>query len=484
MTAHVPELESYVAGSWHRGAAAVDDRNPARPAEVVALTFQADAELAAEAVEAAFEASARWRETSAPARGDVLRKAGDLLDERVAEVARGLTREEGKTIAESSREVRLAAKIFRYYSGLTLDADGETYPSHQEDMLLFTRREPVGVVSVVTPWNFPISLPAWKLAAALAYGNTVVWKPAELVPMTSVHLTRALVDVGLPEGVLNLVLGKGSAVGDVLATHPRVAAVTFTGSTQVGRVVQAAATAQGKKVQLELGGKNPAIVMSDADLELAADEISVGAFGATGQKCTATSRVICARPVLEPLVELLRERADRWRLGDPLDPDTTLGPLASAEQLDGVLGHVDVARRDGARVVTGGTRADGAVADGYFVRPAVLTDIDPAHPVVREEIFGPVAVVLAADSYEEAMSMANDTPYGLSASLFTGDLSTTLRFVRDSRTGLVRVNRGTSGMEYHVPFGGMKDSGYGHRELGKAARDFFTESKTVYIAQA
>lgn len=482
MSTVLPELASYIGGNWRWGSTDATDTNPAAPAEVVATVSLADADLAAEAAEAAAASAPGWRATSAPARGEVLRRAGDLLDARADDIGRDLTREEGKTLAESVREVRLAARIFRYYAGQTLDPDGETYPSHQVDVLLYTRREPVGVVTAITPWNFPISLPAWKLAPALAFGNTVVWKPADLVPLTAVHLVRTLVDAGLPDGVLNLLLGKGSRVGDVLVTHPSVDAVTFTGSNRIGRSVRAATAANGKKVQLELGGKNPAVVLSDADLDLAAEQISIGAFGATGQKCTATSRVIAERTVVAGLVERIRRRAEGWRLGDPLDPRTTMGPLVSAEQLEGVLGHLETARDEGATTVVGGGRADGPLADGYFVPPTVLTEVEPDHTVVREEIFGPVIAVVAADSYDDAVVTANDTRYGLSASLFTGDLSKALRFARDSRTGIVRVNQGTSGMEYHVPFGGTKDSGHGQREQGKVAREFFTESKTVYIA--
>jgi acyl-CoA reductase-like NAD-dependent aldehyde dehydrogenase len=482
MATQIPELCSYVGGSWRQGATALADINPANPAETVATTCLAGAGLAAEAIEAAAQASSEWRRTAAPSRGDVLRRAADLIDARADEIAQDVTREEGKTKAESLREVRMAARTFRYYAGQTLDPDGETFPSHQSRMLLYRRSEPVGVVSVITPWNFPIWLPSWKLAPALAFGNSVVWKPAELVPLSSVHLTQALVDAGLPDGVLNLVIGKGSVVGDVLVGHPAVDAVTFTGSTQVGRALHSRTAPGGKKVQLELGGKNPAVVLADADLDLAAQQISIGAFGSSGQKCTATSRVIVERSVVGPLVERIRDAAEQWRLGDPLDAETTLGPLASANQMAEVLGHLEVARSEGARAVAGGGRADGALAEGYFVHPTVLVDVAPTDTVAREEIFGPVVAILPAESYDEAVAIANDTPYGLSASLFTQDLSRALHFAEESRTGVVRINQGTSGMEYHVPFGGVKDSGFGHRELGKAAREFFTESKTVYLS--
>jgi acyl-CoA reductase-like NAD-dependent aldehyde dehydrogenase len=475
-------LTSYVGGKWQSGTAETRDVNPAAPSRVVATVSLADAALAADAIQAAASALPGWRALGAAARGDLLRAAGDLLDQRAAEIGGDLTREEGKTLAEAVREVRLSANIFRYYAGQTLDPDGETYPSRQAGTLLFTKQEPVGVVSVITPWNFPICIPAWKIASALAFGNTVVWKPADLVPLTAVHLTHALIDAGLPLGVLNLVLGKGSQVGEVLVGHAEVHAISFTGSNPVGRRIQATAAAAGKRIQLELGGKNPAIVLADADLPQAARQVANGAFAATGQKCTATSRVIVERSVAGDFVDTLEAACDDWRPGDPLDAGTGVGPVASAEQLHSILGYLQGGRDSGARVVAGGGRAGGDLAEGYFVEPTVLLDVDPSHPVAREEIFGPVAVVLPVDSYDQAVALANDTPYGLSASLFTRDLAKALRFTEDSRTGIVKVNQNTAGVEFHVPFGGVKDSGFGHREQGKAAREFFTESKTVYLS--
>jgi alpha-ketoglutaric semialdehyde dehydrogenase len=480
----LPELESYIAGEWRRGPVDGADINPTQPGTHVATVSLADAALAVSAVEAASTAAAGWRATDPAARGDILRTAGDLLDARADEIARDLTREEGKTFAESKREVQLTARVMRYYAVQALDPSGETYPARQPGSLVYTQRAPVGVVTAITPWNFPISLPGWKLAAALGYGNAVVWKPADLVPLTAVNLVRALVDAGLPPGVLNLVLGKGSQVGEVIVGHPAVDAVTFTGSNEIGRSVHVAAAREGKRVQLELGGKNPAIVLADADLDIAAEQISIGAFGATGQKCTATSRVVVERSVVDPLVERLQARADAWRLGDPLDPSTTMGPLASAGQLETVLGLLDIANREGARAVSGGARANGDLKDGYFVRPTVLVDVKPGATIAREEVFGPVAAILPVDSFDEALEVANDTRYGLSAGVFTNDLTKALRFSEASRTGMVRVNQATSGMEYYVPFGGTKQSGFGPRELGKSAREFLTETKTVYLAHA
>jgi acyl-CoA reductase-like NAD-dependent aldehyde dehydrogenase len=408
----------------------------------------------------------------------VLRHAADLVDERADAIGRDLAREEGKTLPEAVGETRRAAAILRYYAGQTLEPDGETYPSHSPLTFLYARREPLGVVLAITPWNFPIAIPAWKIAPAIAFGNTVVWKPAEIVPLTSTHFATALSDAGLPDGVLNLVLGRGSVVGDTLVGHERVDAVTFTGSNPVGRALQLKATEAGKKVQLELGGKNPAVVLADADLELAAEQVARGAFLSAGQKCTATSRVIVERPVLEELGERVAALARSWPLGDPLAETTKIGPLSSQSQLDTVSGYLDLAEREAARVLAGGGRPNGS---GYFVEPTVLADLPANSRVVREEIFGPVAVLLPASSYEEAVALANDTPFGLTAALFTRDLSKALRFAREIRAGVVKVNQESAGLEFQVPFGGMRGSSSGSREQGKVARDFFTQWKTVYI---
>ena len=473
-----PALASLVGGRRREGDEVVADINPAAPDERVATVSLATPELAAEAIEAAAAAFAPWRDTPPPARGDVLRRAADLVDERADAIGRDLTREEGKTLVEAVGETRRAAAILRYYAGQTLEPDGETYPSHSPLTFLYARREPLGVVAAITPWNFPIAIPAWKIAPAIAFGNTVVWKPAEIVPLTSTHFATALFDAGLPDGVLNLVLGRGSVVGDTLVAHDRVDAVTFTGSNPVGRALQLKATEAGKKVQLELGGKNPAVVLADADLQLAAEQVARGAFLSAGQKCTATSRVIVEQPVLEELGERVAALARSWRVGDPLDEETKVGPLSSQSQLDTVSGYLELADREAARVLAGGGHPD---TGGYFVEPTVLADLPANSRVVREEIFGPVAALLPASSYEEAVALANDTPFGLTAALFTRDLGKTLRFARDIRAGVVKVNQESAGLEFQAPFGGMRGSSSGSREQGKVARDFFTHWKTVYL---
>ena len=473
-----PALASLIGGRAREGDEVVADLNPAAPDEQVATVSLATPELAAEAVEAAAHAHARWRDTPPPERGEVLRRTADLIDDRAESIGRDLAREEGKTLVEAVAETRRAAAIVRYYAGQTLEPDGETYPSHSPHTFLYARREPLGVVVAITPWNFPIAIPAWKIAPALACGNTVVWKAAEIVPLTATHVANAFVDAGLPGGALNLVLGRGSVVGDTLVTHQRVEAVTFTGSNPVGRAIQLKATGAGKKVQLELGGKNPAVVLADADLELAAEQVARGASLSAGQKCTATSRVIVELPVLEELGERVARLARSWPVGDPLDEETRIGPLSSQAQLHTVSGYLELAEQEAARVLAGGGRPD---SNGYFVEPTVLADLPATSRVVREEIFGPVTAVLPARSYEEAVALANDTPYGLTAALFTRDLGRALLFSRQVRAGVVKVNQESAGLEFQAPFGGMRQSSSGSREQGKVARDFFTQWKTVYL---
>ena len=473
-------LQSYIGGEWRSGVRTGQDISPANPREVVADVSMGDAALAATAIEAARDAFPAWRAMAAPARGEILRKAAELLDQRAEAVGRDLTREEGKTLAEGIGETRRAVQILRYFAGQTLEPDGETYPSNSPITFLYARREPIGVVAAITPWNFPIAIPAWKIAPALAYGNTVVWKPAEIVPLTAVHFLQALVDAGLPKGVLNLVLGKGSEVGKVLTTHAAVDAITFTGSNPVGRALQAEAIQHGKKVQLELGGKNPAVVLADANLDHAAEHVARGAFLSAGQKCTATSRVIVEQPVLKEFQDRLVALIEGWKLGDPLDAATRVGPVVSQDQMETVTGYLDAGAKEGGRVLTGGKRATN-LGDGYYIQPTVITDLSRDSRVAREEIFGPVAAIVPAASFDEAIKLANDTPFGLTSSLFTTDLSRALKFANDIHTGVVKINQESAGLEYQVPFGGMKESSSGSREQGKAAREFFTQWKTVYL---
>ena len=473
-------VQSFVRGKWCDGTASASDINPTKPSVPVAEISLANKELAAEAVQAASDQALLWRNTPPPARGEILRKAADILHQRTPEVARDIALEEGKTLGEGTGETLRAVAILRYFAAQTLEPDGETYPSHSAKTFLYAIREPVGTVVAITPWNFPIAIPAWKIAPALAYGNTVIWKPAEIVPLTAAHLAQALVDAGLPAGVLNLVLGKGSEVGQTLTTHPAVDAISFTGSNKVGRAIQAKAVPLGKKIQLELGGKNPAVVLADAELDHAADQVARGAFLSAGQKCTATSRVIVEQAVWNDFRTRLVEKAEQLTMGDPLDPKSKLGPVSSEQQFDSVHHYLEIARKENATFLTGEPTLGGK-NNGYFIRPVVLDNLSRQSVLVREEVFGPVATLLPAKNSEEALELANDTPFGLSASVFTNDLNRAMRFVRNLRAGVVKVNQETAGLEFQVPFGGMGDSSSGSREQGKVAREFFTQWKTVYI---
>jgi acyl-CoA reductase-like NAD-dependent aldehyde dehydrogenase len=476
----VPELGSFIDGGWSTSGAVQPDLNPARPDEVVAVTHLADVHVVLQAADAARRAMGAWQRTPAPARGEILRRAAGILAERAESIATDFASEEGKPYWEALGETRRGSAILNYYAGQTLEPDGETYPSHSERTLLFARREPLGVVLAITPWNFPVAIPIWKIAPALAYGNTVVWKPAELVPLTSVRIAEVFRDAGLPAGVLNIVLGRGSEIGDQLVTAEPIHAITFTGSSEVGRSLHVLAVKEGKKVQLELGGKNPVVVLADANLDLAAEMIARGAFFSAGQKCSATSRVIADQHVYDDLTGRLAATAKAWKLGDPLDEDTKVGPLVSDERLRVVMGYVEIARREGAEVVAGGDRPV-ELGAGFFYMPTVLRELSQDSAVMREEVFGPVVAVSPAGGYEEAIAAANDTPFGLAASVFTSNVGLAIRAARDLQAGVVKVNQEGPGMEYQVPFGGMKGSSSGTREQGKVARDFFTQWKTVYI---
>jgi len=473
-------VQSLVGGQWRPGDLEIPDVNPAQPSSPVAKLSLANRKIAEEAVQASVDAAPAWRSTPAPARGEILRRAADLLQQRTADVARDLAMEEGKTLPEAAGEIGRAVAVLRYFAAQTLEPDGETYPSHSPRTFLYAVREPVGTVAAITPWNFPIAIPAWKIAPALAYGNTVVWKPAEIVPLTATHLAQALADAGLPAGVLNLVVGRGSEVGDTITTHPGVDAITFTGSNKVGRAIQAKAVALGKKVQLELGGKNPAVVLADADLDNAAEQVARGAFLSAGQKCTATSRVIVEQKIWDAFREKLIDKTRQMTMGDPLDAKSKVGPVSSEQQYQTVRSYLEIARKENANFLTGEVPAsDGA--SGYYIAPIILAGLSTQSAIVREEVFGPVAALLPAQSPEEALSLANDTPFGLSASVFTNDLNRAMRFVRGLHAGVVKVNQETAGLEFQVPFGGMGDSSSGSREQGKVACDFFTQWKTVYI---
>lgn len=472
----VPRLRHRVGDAWLDGAPAAEIRNPADPDEIVAVVPSGDGTTVRGAVSAARVALPGWSRLGGPARGEVLFATSALLLERVASIARDLTREEGKTLAEATGEVRRTAAIIRYFAGRTHDRVGEVYASATPGTRIQTIREPLGVVALVTPWNFPIAIPAWKLAPALAYGNAVVLKPASATPLTAHHLVEAFIDAGLPPGVLNLVHVSGGVFAPHWLAEPGVAGLSFTGSSSVGRGLAAQAGPVGVKVQLELGGKNAVVVAEDADIELAADAVARGAFASAGQKCTATSRVIAVGAVADPLIAAISERVARLLPGDPLDPTTTLGPVIDVAARDRIAGLVGAATDEGARVVARSTTHN----VGAFAPAIVLDNVDPSASIARDEVFGPVLVLLRARDLDDAIRLHNAVAFGLSGSIFTGSLETADRFVHAARIGIVHINGETAGAEPHVPFGGTKGSSSWSREQGHTAEEFYTQTKTIY----
>jgi aldehyde dehydrogenase (NAD+) len=482
-TQEVQTYGNYIAGEWRAAASGetMENRNPADRDEVVGRFASSGGADVDAAIAAAEEAYRSWRFSSPITRANILHKAANILESRIPEVGRELTREEGKTLKEGIGETTRAVQILRYFAGEAQQPSGEHYPSVNPHTLLYTTREPLGVVAVITPWNFPIAIPAWKIAPALAFGNTVVFKPASLTPLTAVRLVEALDQAGLPAGVLNLVTGSAANVGDPLVRDPRVVAITFTGSNETGAELRRFAAERGAKLQLELGGKNPAIVLADADLEHALGHVVNGAMMSTGQKCTATSRAIVDRRIVNRFTEMLADRIGGLRVGDPLDEDTQIGPLIDERAAERVAGEVDAAKQAGAQLVAGGERPGGGLERGAFLAPTLFADVDPTSRLGQDELFGPVLGVIPVDSMEEAMAVANQVRFGLSASIFTRDLGRALAFAREIEAGIVHVNSETAGAEPQVPFGGMKGSSSYSREQGKASREFFTQVKTVYI---
>jgi alpha-ketoglutaric semialdehyde dehydrogenase len=480
---HPPSVSArgiYVGGSWRLREPDLHAVNPARPSEVVGTFASAAEDDVADACAAAQEALASWRHRPALERATLLHRAAAILEARADTVATDLTREEGKTIGEARGEVLRGVAVLRYFAGEVAQPSGEVYPSGIDGRFLFTMQEPLGVVGVITPWNFPVAIPLWKMAPALAFGNTVVWKPAVNTPTTSVHVTEVLHEAGFPPGVVNLVVGGREPVGRCLVDSPALNGISFTGSERVGRRIQAAVVERGVKVQLELGGKNPVLVLPDADMGSAVKQTVAGAMLSTGQKCTATSRAIVVGAAADPFLQGLLPAVRGLRVGDPLDPAVDVGPLVSADARRTVVSYFDVAREEGLTVGAGGAPLELA-SGGWFVEPTVYLDVEPESRIAQEEIFGPVLGVMHAADVDEAIEIANRVEFGLSASIFTRDLASAFHFIRHVEAGLVHVNSETTGSEPQVPFGGMKSSSSHSREQGKSARDFFTETKTVFI---
>jgi acyl-CoA reductase-like NAD-dependent aldehyde dehydrogenase len=456
------------------------DENPARPRETVATYREVDGAAVDRACEVAAVAATSWRATPMHARAAVLAHAARMLEAQQERLGRELSQEEGKPLREGIGEVARAARLFAYYAAEADREVGAIFASPRAGEQVFTRQAPVGPTAIITPWNFPIAIPAWKIAPALVYGNTVVWKPSPVVPKLAVRLADALLGAGLPEGVLNLVLG-GAEAGQRLLAHPAIRACSFTGSTAVGRAVMAAGAANGVKTQAEMGGVNVAVVLADADLDVATESIVSGATGSTGQKCTATSRVVVDERIHDQLLDRVVDRCRSLVVGDPLEAGTDLGPLATRPQLEAIAGALDGVRRSGGDVVLDGEPAADP-EDGYFVRPSIVRGVSPDHPICTEEVFGPVVAITAAAGRDDALAQADAGRFGLTASVFTTDLASALAAMEALEVGIVHVNSETTGAEPHVPFGGVKASGAGGREQGRAARDFYTETRTIYLA--
>jgi aldehyde dehydrogenase (NAD+) len=483
-TAAIPEFLDFIDGEWRpsESGRTFQSVNPADTRDVIGTFQQSSAADAAAAIRAAEGAYPAWRATPAPKRGEILYRFGALLAENKERLARAMTREMGKVLAEARGDVQEGIDIAYLMAGEGRRMFGDTVPSELPDKWAMSVREPLGVAGIITPWNFPVAIPCWKMMPALVAGDTVVFKPASDTPHCATLLVQLMADAGFPPGTVNLVTGGGEEVGMAIVESPDVPVLSFTGNGDTGRSIAERAAGRLKRLALELGGKNAIVVMPDADLDLATDGIVWSAFGTTGQRCTACSRLIVHRAVVEPLLERLEGRAGRLRLGDGLDEATDVGPLINATAMEKVGRYVEIARTEGEIIVGGAPATDrSGLEHGHFFGPTIVRRVMPLARIAQEEIFGPVLSVIEVDSYEEAATAVNMTRYGLSSSIFTSDTNTAFRAMRDFETGIVYVNAGTIGAETHLPFGGTKGTGNGHREAGHAALDTFTEWKSIYV---
>ncbi len=472
------DFAHYIGGEWVGDSDVTTNTSPANRDDVIGTYARGDAARVDQAVSAALAAQPDWASASPQLRHDVLERAGALIVERKDELGRLLAREEGKTIAEAVGETVRASQVFKFFAGEALRNTGDAVASVRPGIDVMIEREAVGVIGLITPWNFPIAIPAWKLAPALAYGNAVVMKPAELTPGCAWELAKILDEAGCPAGIFNLVMGPGSKVGARIVEHQDIAAVSFTGSVATGRQVAVDCAARGKKVQLEMGGKNPMVVVDDADLDVAVGACLNGAFFSTGQRCTASSRLIVTAGIHDAFLDKLTAAAADLVIGDPLDSKTQIGPVVDQGQLDQNLEYLALAATEGCDVRGGGL----GNGNGYFMHPAIFAGASNQMHVSREEIFGPMASVIKVTDYDEALAVANDTEFGLSSGICTTSLKLATDFRRNAKAGMVMVNLPTAGVDYHVPFGGRKGSSYGPREQGSYAREFYTTVKTSYIA--
>ena len=476
--------KNFINGEWVESTSreAFENLNPANRDDLIGLFQHSNAEDVNRAVEAAREAYKPWRLVPAPKRGEILFRAARLLVDRKEEFAEQMTREMGKVLAETRGDVQEAIDMTFYMAGEGRRLFGQTTPSELPNKAAMTARSPLGVCGLITPWNFPVAIPSWKAMPALICGNTVVLKPAEDTPLSTYNLVSVLEEAGVPRGVVNMVAGYGPEVGAPIVSHPDVRAVSFTGSTEVGRTVSVGCAPSFKRCGLEMGGKNIMIVMEDANLELALEGAVWGSFGTSGQRCTATSRIAVHKDVYSQFSEVLVERARALRVGNGLEASVQMGPLINQSQLKTVEGYVEIGRNEGAKLLAGGQRLAGGDYDkGYFHAPTIFGDCDAKMRIVQEEIFGPVVSLIPVDSFEQAVEVANNVVYGLSSAIYTRDVNKAFHAMRDLETGIVYVNAPTIGAETHLPFGGVKQTGNGHREAATTALEFYSEWKTLYI---
>lgn len=477
-------FKNYINGEWVESSSGetFENRNPADTDDVVGVFQKSNADDVKAAVDAASEAYKKWRLVPAPKRGEILYRVANRLLAEKETCSQEMTREMGKIIAETRGDTQEAIDMTYYMAGEGRRLFGQTTPSELGNKFCMTVRQPLGVCGFITPWNFPMAIPSWKSMPALICGNTVVIKPATDTPKSVVNMIKIMAEEGVPAGVINMVTGSGGAVGQPLIKDPRTRVISFTGSTEVGRKVSESCAPTFKHSCLEMGGKNVQIVMDDAKIDLAVDGALWGAFGTTGQRCTATSRLIVHKDVYEEVVKKISERASKLKVGNGLDESVQMGPCVNQGQLDTVMSYVEIGKKENARLVTGGERLTGGAYDkGFFHQPTVFADVTQSMRIWKEEIFGPVLSVAKFDTFEQAIEMANDTPYGLSASIYTQDLNLAYTAMRDVYTGIFYVNAPTIGAETHLPFGGTKETGNGHREAAMAALDVFSEWKSVYI---
>ena len=479
--------QNYIDGKWVDSASKREYpiTNPAHKTQVIGNFQLSDIEDTDNAVESASKTSSLWANTPAPSRGQILYKSLEIFSRRFEELARTITEEEGKPINDSRGEIRRAMNIIEYSAGEGRRLFGHTTPSETPNTMAYSTRRPLGVVALITPWNFPMAIPAWKLAPALICGNTIVLKPASGTPLSAVKLVEIFEEAGLPAGVLNLITGSGAAIGNHLVEHPKVNAVSFTGSTEIGTDIYTRGARLLKKVQCEMGGKNAVIVLADADMDKALASIVQGAFGSTGQRCTATSRAIVETSVYDQVVDQLALKTSQLKIGDGLDESVDVSPLSSAYQQEKVLEYIGIGTEEGANLVCGGNALSGDLyGDGFYVEPTIFSDVTTDMRIAQEEIFGPVLTAMEAQDIEEAISVSNQVQFGLSSSIYTRDIPKAFQYINTVETGMVHVNAPTLGGEVHLPFGGLKSSGVGQREQGLEGINFFSEVLTAYIDYA